>query len=76
MGRTPEESSRMIETRMKVTEDFGGYKDYQGLMVPSKYKIHYSISGQNGTTEIAWNSNLSEFAINQALDPGTFAIGK
>ncbi len=76
MGRTPEESSQMIETRLKVTEDFSDYKEQHGLMVPSKYRIHYSISGQNGTTEIAWNANLSEFAINQALDPGTFAVGK
>jgi hypothetical protein len=36
MGRTPEQSSQMQETRMKVTEDFGGHKDYQGVMVPSK----------------------------------------
>ena len=76
MGRTPEQSSQMQETRMKVTEDFSDYKDYQGLMVPSKYRIHYSVSGQNGTTEIAWNASLSEYAINQALDPGTFATGK
>jgi hypothetical protein len=45
-------------------------------MVPTKYKIHYSISGQNGTTEVEWTANLSEFAINQALDPATFALEK
>ena len=76
MGRTPEESSRMQETRLKVTEDFSDFKEVQGINVPSKYRIHYSISGQNGTTEIAWTANLSEFAANQPLDPGTFAIGK
>ena len=76
MGRTPEQSSQMSETRYKLTEDFSGYKEFQGLNVPSKYKIHYLSSGQNGTVEIEWKANLSEFAINQALDPGTFATGK
>jgi hypothetical protein len=76
MGRTPEESSRMQETRLKVTEDFSDFKAEQGMNVPHKYTINYLISGQNGTTEIEWTANLSEFAINQALDPATFAIGK
>jgi len=61
---------------MKVTEDFSEFREVQGMNLPSRYKIHYSISGQNGTTEIAWTANLSEFAVNQPLDPGTFAIGK
>ena len=76
MGRTPDESSRQQETRLKVTEDFSDYKEFEGVMVPSKYKLHYSISGQNGTTEIAWTASFSEFAINQKLDPGTFAVSK
>ncbi len=76
MGRTPEESSRMQETRLKVTEDFSDYKNHEGINVPTKYKLYYSISGQNGTTEISWASNFSEFAVNQKLDPSTFSIDK
>jgi len=76
MGRTPEESSRLQETRIKLTEDFSDYKNYEGVNVPTKYKIFYSSSGQNGTTEVSWTANLSEFAPNQRLDPGTFTIGK
>jgi len=76
MGRTIDESARQQETRIKVTEDFSDYKNYEGVNVPTKYKIHYSISGQNGTTEISWTANFSEFAINQKLDPGTFAVSK
>ena len=76
MGRTPEQSSQMQESRLKVTEEFSDYKEYQGMNLPTKYRIHYSISGQNGTTEIAWTASLSEFAINQPLDPATFVIRK
>jgi len=74
MGRTIDESARNIETRIKLTEDFSDHADYQGIVLPRKYKLHYSISGQNGTTEIAWNCDLTEFALNQALDPATFGI--
>jgi len=76
MGRTIDESARQHETRLKFTEDYSDYKEFEGVMVPTKYKLLYSISGQNGTTEIAWTANFSEFAINQKLDPGTFAVSK
>ncbi len=75
IGRTIDESARNHETRLKVTEDYSDHKDFQGLIIPHKYKIHYLVSGQNNV-ELAWTANLSEFAINQNLDPGTFAIAK
>jgi hypothetical protein len=75
MGRTIDESARNSETRLKVIEDFSDFKEFAELTLPTKYRIHYSITGQNGTTEIEWVSNISEFAVNQKLDAGTFAIG-
>lgn len=76
IGRTIDDSARQSETRLKLTEDFSDFKDYKGLMVPNKYKLFYTISGANGTTEISWTANLTEFAINQALDAATFDMGK
>jgi len=76
IGRTIDESARQTETRFKLTEDFSEFKEHEGMTVPSKYRIHYSVSGVGGTTEISWTSSFSEFAINQPLDPGTFAISK
>lgn len=74
-GRTIDESARNRETRMKLTEDFSDFKEKDGMTLPSKYKIFYSYAGQNDTTEIEWTSTISEFAVNQKLDAGTFAIG-
>ncbi|MBK9527632.1 MAG: hypothetical protein IPO41_04790 [Acidobacteria bacterium] len=74
MGRTIDESARNSETRIKVTEDFSDHQDYQGIVLPRKYKLYYSISGQNGTTEIAWTGEFTEFALNPTLDPATFGI--
>jgi hypothetical protein len=72
IGLRPEQSSGFSESRLKVTEDFADFKAEKGLMLPHTYKLVYSISGQNGTTEIEWNFKLNEFAFNQTLDPKTF----
>ena len=75
IGANIDQSARTSETRLKVTEQFSDYKDHQGRMIPTKYKMLYSFQGTNGTKEVSWNYDISEFAINQALDPGTFAVG-
>jgi outer membrane lipoprotein-sorting protein len=76
MGRTMDESARNRETRIKLIEDFGDFKESGGLMLPSKYKIFYSYAGQNETNEQAWNCVISEFAVNQKLDAGSFSTGQ
>jgi outer membrane lipoprotein-sorting protein len=76
MGATIDQSARNIETRIKLTEDFSDHQEFEGVMLPRKYRLHYSISGQNGTTEISWESVFTEFAFNQKLDPSSFATGK
>lgn len=72
IGTNPDQSSRFSETRLKVTEDFSDFKDEKGLILPHKYRILYSVTGQNGTTEIEWFFNLTEFAFNQTFDEKTF----
>ncbi len=76
IGASIDQSARTSETRLKVTEDFSDYKEHQGRMIPTKYKMLYSFQGTNGTKEVSWTYDISEFAINQPLDPGTFAVGK
>ena len=72
MGRTIDESARQSENKIKVSEDFSDFQDYEGLMLPRKYKLRYAVSGAN-TTEIVWTGNFTEFAINK-LSPSTFQI--
>lgn len=72
IGLRPEDSTKFSESRLKVTEDFSDFKEEGGITLPHSYRIHYSVTGQNGTTEIEWTSILSEFAINQPLDSTTF----
>jgi hypothetical protein len=47
-------------------------RDEKGLTLPHGYRLVYSITGQNGTTEIEWSFKLSEFAFNQTLEEKTF----
>ncbi len=74
IGLRPEQSSGYDETRIKLTEDYGDYRDESGLMLPHSYRITYSISGQKGTNEVQWKFTLNEFAFNQKLDDKTFDI--
>lgn len=73
IGRTPEQSSGFSETRHRIVEDFSNFKEENGLVLPHNYKLLYSVSGQNGTTEIEWNFDLTDFAVNQNLDENTFS---
>ncbi len=72
VGRTIDESARQSETRLKLTEDFSDFKMINGLVLPHNYRLLYTTTGQNGTTEIEWNFLLNQFAVNQNLDEKTF----
>lgn len=72
IGRTIDESARQHETRIKLIENFGDFKEVKGLTIPAKYELHYSISGANGTTEVEWTYVLTDFLVNQPLDDKTF----
>jgi hypothetical protein len=72
-GRTADQSARQSETRFKISEDFSEFKDEKGLMLPHKYRLLYSVSGQNGTTEIEWLFDINEFAFNSNIDSKTFS---
>ncbi len=72
IGKTIDESARQSETRLKIVEDFADFKTEKGLMMPHDYRLNYSITGQNGTTEIEWKFVLTTFADNQTLDEKTF----
>lgn len=74
IGSRPEDSSRNIETRLRVTEDFSEFKPENGLNLPHNYRLMYSVEGQRGTTEIEWLFKLTNFAFNQNLAADTFTV--
>ena len=71
IGRTPDQSSGMTETRYKVVEDYSDFKDEKGLMMPHVYKIAYTVSGGR-SWEIAWVFSLASFTPNPKLGADSF----
>jgi hypothetical protein len=71
-GLTPDQSSRMSETRIKFTEDFSEFKKFGNYNLPQKYKINYSVISQNSSTEAEWVFRFGTFSFNQKLDEKTF----
>lgn len=74
MGRTIDQSARQSETRFRLTENYSDFKNIDGITLPQTYTIIYSTTGQNGTTEIEWAINLTEFAFNQNFPDSTFDV--
>jgi hypothetical protein len=75
IGSSPEASSRYSENRITFTEDFSDFKTEGKLTLPHGYRIVYSTTGtSNGSTEIEYTFNLTEFAFNQNLAANTFDI--
>jgi outer membrane lipoprotein-sorting protein len=75
IGLRAEDSSRFRETRLTLTETFGDFKAEKGLTLPHSYTLNYTVSGQNGTSEIEWKFNFTQFSFNQKLDDKTFDAG-
>lgn len=72
IGRSPEASSRMTETRLKVSESYSDFRDEGGLVLPHTYKIVYEETGSKGTNEVDWAFTLTTFTPNPNLEANTF----
>lgn len=72
MGRTSTESASQKRRYLKVVETFTDFKEEQGLTLPHNYSFIYSYSGQDSTTEVTWNFNLTGFYFNEKFEPQTF----
>lgn len=73
-GATPDSSSRQMESRHQLVEEFGDYRDEGGLILPHSYRIYLLLDGQGGTNELEWKFAFTTFAFNQNLDPKSFNI--
>ena len=73
MGRTPEQSSRMTETRYELVEEFSDFKTESGMTLPHTYKIRL---GQNGSSAqySEWALTLDQFIFNQQISDAEFRV--
>jgi hypothetical protein len=80
-GTSIDNSAGQSPDRYKVIEDFSDFQNIGGLTLPKKYKLHYSYSGsasgrliQSQYRELDWVFDVTNFVVNQDLDPASFDI--
>ncbi|HXH70086.1 MAG TPA: hypothetical protein VNI60_07140 [Pyrinomonadaceae bacterium] len=57
-----------------MTEEFGDFKDENGLTLPRSYKIKYLTASDKGTYEYKWGVTISQYLFNQKLAPNFFSF--
>src|SRR5215207_4458385 len=70
----PESSAGQRETRYKIVEDFGDYKDEGKLKLPHSYKLQLEIDKTGGSSLDRWEMTLDQFAFNQEIDNRMFNV--
>ena len=76
MGPVPGSSAGRIDTRYRLVEDFGEYKDEKGLMLPHTYKVEYQVTSEIGPVLVDWLFHLDTFTFEQPIDPALFDTEK
>jgi outer membrane lipoprotein-sorting protein len=67
-------SAQLQGVEIVLIEDFGDYKNENGLTLPHTYKIKYSTSSNSGTYEYNWGVTISQYVFNQKLADDFFSF--
>jgi hypothetical protein len=74
LGSTPEQSASQQETRYKIIEEFGDYKEEGKLKLPHSYKLQLEINKTGGSSLDRWEMVLDQFAFDQEIDERMFNV--
>lgn len=66
--------TRQQETRYKIVEDFGDYKEEGKLKLPHSYKLQLEINKTDGSSLDRWEMVLDQFAFDQEIDERMFNV--
>ena len=82
-GPTVDSSAGQSGTVYRLTEDFSQFKKMGDFTLPSSYRISYSQSGGQSIStpsqtarEAEWSIDITDFAVNQAVDESSFSVDK
>lgn len=70
----PESSASQRETRYKIVEEFGDYKEEGKLKLPHSYKLQLEIDKTGGGSFDRWEMTLDQFAFDQDIDERMFNV--
>lgn len=62
------------ETRYKIVEDFGDYKEEGKLQLPHSYKLQLEINKTAGSSLDRWEMALDQFTFDQEIDDRMFNV--
>lgn len=76
MGTSPDNSANSaIETRYKMVEQFGDFKQEGGLMLPHDYKLSLVIENPSNSMSLEWEMKFTKFTFGQPIADKEFSIG-
>jgi hypothetical protein len=76
MGSSPDTSARAgAETRYKMVEEFGDFRQEGKLTVPHDYKLSFSINNANNTVSFEWTMKFTRFIFDQPIEGKEFSLG-
>ncbi|MDT7689532.1 MAG: hypothetical protein QOE46_2291 [Acidobacteriota bacterium] len=67
-------SASQRETRYKIIEDFGDYKQEGKLNLPHSYKLQLEVDKTGGSSMDRWEMTLDQFAFNEEIDDKAFNV--
>lgn len=67
-------SAKQQETRYRIIEEFGDYKEESKLKLPHSYKLSLEIEKTGGNSFDRWEMNLDQFAFDQEIDDRMFNV--
>ena len=70
----PESSASQQETRYKIVEEFGDYKEEGKLKLPHSYKLQLEINKTGGGSLDRWEMTLNQFAFDQEIDDRMYNV--
>lgn len=67
-------SASQRETRYKIVEEFGDFKEEGKLKLPHSYKLQLEIDKTGGNSFDRWEMTLNQFAFDQEIDERMFNV--
>ena len=57
-----------------LTEEYGGFREVDGMTLPSSYSIHYSREGRGGTFMARWTMNALQWSHNTPINQQFYKV--
>ena len=71
---TRENSNQNTETYYSLTEDFDDFREVDGLTLPHKYRMQFSVESRSGSALHDWTVMIKKIEHNTKIDDVVFVI--